>query len=63
MYRCEECGAIFETAESWKEYRGECFGYPAYETVSGCPCCRSTDVEEYDPDEDEDEESEGEDDG
>ena len=63
MYRCEDCGVIFETLAIWKENRGEGGGRPAYETITGCPCCRSTDVEEYDPDEEEYEESEDNDDG
>ena len=40
MYKCTECGAIFEYPASWEESRGECFGFPAYETMYGCPKCR-----------------------
>lgn len=41
MYRCKECGHLFEEGEEVKfqESRGECFGFPAYEQMSGCPLC------------------------
>ena len=58
MYRCRKCGSVFEETEieveSWREYRGECFGYPAYETVSEdhCPRCNSRNIDEYWEDED-----------
>ena len=41
-YKCLECGHIFERGEedSWSEYRGECFGFAAYEEMSGCPLCQ-----------------------
>lgn len=65
MYICGECGMIFDEIAHWEESRGEFWGQPAYERMSGCPYCHSTDFDEYDPDaeNDEDEESEdGEDD-
>lgn len=42
MYKCCECGAIFEEGEEavWEEDRGECFGFPCSETMSGCPECQ-----------------------
>lgn len=52
IYRCDKCGNTFEEDEividKWREYRGECFGVPAYETVSSehCPYCRSEYFEE-----------------
>lgn len=39
MYKCLDCGAVFEEPKFWKEDRGECFGFPSYETMSGCPEC------------------------
>lgn len=63
MYICGECGMIFDEIAHWEESRGEFWGQPAYERMSGCPYCHSTDFDEYDPDAIEDEESEdGEDD-
>ncbi len=56
MYRCAKCNEVFSENEivikKWREYRGECFGIPAYETVSEdhCPYCNSVDMEEYDED-------------
>lgn len=60
LYKCCECGRIFEESEieTWKESRGEFWGQPAYEDMSGCPYCFSTAYEEYD----ESEESEDEED-
>lgn len=41
-YKCLECGHIFERGEEdvWRESRGEFWGQPCYEEVSGCPLCR-----------------------
>ncbi len=53
QYRCLKCNQIFDESEieteSWREYRGECFGFPSYETMyeERCPHCGSTDFEEY----------------
>ena len=40
MYRCENCGNLFEEGEQavWKENHG--LDSPPYETWSGCPICR-----------------------
>ena len=59
-YRCVECGKEFDEPEHWKEDRGPCFGYPAYEDMWGCPYCRGEymTVEEYNREYGEDEESE-----
>ena len=40
MYKCAECGFIFEEPAVWTESRGEWFGYPAREEMAGCPRCR-----------------------
>ena len=42
MNICLECGKTFEDSEiaHWQESRGEFWGFPAYETVSGCPRCQ-----------------------
>lgn len=41
MQKCLECGKVFEDDEiaHWRESRGEFWGSPAYETMSGCPHC------------------------
>lgn len=52
-YKCAKCGAIFQETDivvnSYREYRGECFGFPTYETVSEdhCPNCNYNYFEEY----------------
>lgn len=40
MYKCLECGEVFDNPESWRERRGEFWGAPAYEEMAGCPNCR-----------------------
>ena len=66
-YRCRKCGAVFQESDiitnAWREYRGEYFGVPAYETVSEdhCPKCYETAIEEYWEDEDVNNESYGQD--
>lgn len=42
MYKCLQCGHIFDEGEqdTWSESRGECFGFPCSEEMSGCPLCR-----------------------
>lgn len=49
MYCCLDCGHIFDDDEVavWQEGRGEYWGRPCSETVSGCPCCRGDYVETY----------------
>lgn len=44
MYRCDECGHIFEEGEeaTWKESRGEYWGRPCEEEMSVCPVCMGT---------------------
>ena len=41
-YKCLECGHIFEDGEEavWDDPRGEYWGQPCFETMSGCPLCR-----------------------
>ena len=50
MYKCVECGHIFEKGEEkhWTESRGEFLGVPAVEPMTGCPRC-SGDFEETEP--------------
>lgn len=50
MWECLNCGHTFEELEEWEEDRGECFGFPARETMYGC-MCGSTDVVEIDTEE------------
>ena len=47
MFVCVECGHLFDEDDiaSWREYRGECFGYDAYEEMCGSPCCHANFVE------------------
>lgn len=42
MYRCNECGHLFEEGEqsTWSESRGEFWGSPCSEKMSGCPLCK-----------------------
>lgn len=41
-YKCLECGHIFEEGEQacWLESRGEFWGTPCSEHMSGCPLCK-----------------------
>lgn len=41
MYKCAECGHLFEEGEQaiWYENRGECWGFPSREKMVGCPVC------------------------
>lgn len=59
-YKCDHCGCIFDTPaeERFHEYRGECWGTPAYEEMvyEYCPDCGSDDFYPYDEDEEEEEE-------
>ena len=40
-YKCLECGHVFSEYDlnTWEESRGEHFGIPCYEKMSGCPIC------------------------
>ena len=42
MYKCVECGHIFEEDDvaEWYEDRGECWGTPCSDLMAGCPKCR-----------------------
>lgn len=40
MLKCTDCGNTFEEPITWQESRGEYWGVPCSETVSGCPCCK-----------------------
>lgn len=44
---CLECGEIFSNPTIWTEDRGECFGAPAYEELSGSPCCHGAFAEAF----------------
>ena len=50
MYICLECGSTFSTPTHYREYRGECFGYPAHEEFMACPCCGGAFAETYECD-------------
>lgn len=41
-YKCLECGHIFDEGEQavWSESRGEFWGIPCSEEMSGCPLCK-----------------------
>lgn len=47
MYVCLDCHGTFEEPISYKEKMGEFWGFPAYETFYICPCCGSSDYDEY----------------
>ena len=49
MYRCENCGNLFEEGEQavWYENQGECHGVTAMERFSGCPVCNGDYEEVY----------------
>jgi hypothetical protein len=59
-YKCYECGKIFDEdeAKTYRDYRGEFWGSPSYETMMCCPSCRSDEIEEYEEPEEEEEENE-----
>ena len=42
MYKCIECENLFEEGEQavWQEDRGEFWGAPCNEQMTGCPVCR-----------------------
>lgn len=56
QYKCEDCGLVTNELETYRENIGECFGFPAYETVYLCPHCGSIDLKEYYESEDEEDE-------
>lgn len=39
MYICDCCGRHFTQPTLYDEYQGECFGFPTYEEMLGCPYC------------------------
>lgn len=43
MFICLGCGHIFDNDEvlTWQEDRGEYWGAPCSESISGCPQCKS----------------------
>jgi hypothetical protein len=47
MFVCLECGNLFHTLAQWEESRGECFGFPAYESYVGSPCCHGNYIEAF----------------
>jgi hypothetical protein len=44
---CIDCGKLFEDGQQarWSESRGEFWGIPCRETVTGCPSCKGSYVE------------------
>ena len=50
MYKCNNCGNIFESGEEkrWTESRGEYWGSECYEEMCGCPLCEG-DFDEIQP--------------
>lgn len=48
MYKCLECGNLFEDGEQaiTSEKIGECFGTPVFEEFSSCPLCGEKNYEE-----------------
>lgn len=39
MFICDCCGRVFEEPVEIEDSRGECFGFPSYELMLGCPYC------------------------
>lgn len=39
MFKCYDCGKTFFEPKNYQEKMGEHFGFPAYESFSGCPHC------------------------
>lgn len=46
MYKCETCGAVFESPDAVSERIGEYGGMPAYRDVCICPQCHCDEFEE-----------------
>lgn len=49
MFVCLGCGHVFSEDEVgiWEESRGEYWGFPCSETMSGCPRCKGDYVKTY----------------
>ena len=49
LFVCLECGHLFEEDDVavWEESRGEYWGTPCYEEVTGCPHCKGDYVKTY----------------
>lgn len=47
MFKCTECGFVFEEPKTWEEGRGEFWGFPCTETVRGCPVCEDDFLEAF----------------
>ena len=49
MLVCLECGYVFDEGDAaiWREDRGEFWGSPCSEELSGCPRCKRACVEAY----------------
>lgn len=47
LYVCLSCGNTFSQSKSWTEDRGECFGFPSCESMSGSPCCHDNYTEAF----------------
>lgn len=45
-YKCNECDAVFDEPDTYRECVGEFWGTPAYEEFDICPVCKSDDIEE-----------------
>lgn len=60
MYKCNECGCVFEDPKVVVETHG--FKFPPYEKFSVCPRCGDGDYDSYygdEEEEDEEDEDEG----
>jgi hypothetical protein len=47
MYKCNNCGHVFDEPKRWSESRGEFWGSPCYEDMDGCPNCEESYDEAY----------------
>lgn len=60
-FYCHDCEKSFDEFFYSREYMGEFWGAPAYDTLAYCPYCKGDNYDEYNGEEDEEEEDEYED--
>lgn len=58
MFKCMDCGAVFEEPRHVRECVGEFWGAPAYDDFAYCPACGSDEYDDFDDEEDEEDDEE-----
>ena len=53
MYKCEDCGEVFDRPKYTRKCMGEFWGMPAYETWAVCPYCDSEEITKTEEEEEE----------